>query len=128
MKNLAEFLASRRLHDDEQAALPESGACINCGADLSESRLYQEYRVCDRCRYHYSLGAHGRVGVLLDPGSFRESNRSLISVDPLGFRAQPQFRKRMYEEQRRTGLADAIVTGTGAIAGRRVVLGALDFR
>ncbi|MHB8574528.1 MAG: carboxyl transferase domain-containing protein [Dehalococcoidia bacterium] len=128
MKNLAEFLAARRLHDDEQAELPESGACINCGVGLQESELYRSFGVCNNCRFHYSVGAHRRIDLLVDPGSFRESNRSLISVDPIGFRAQPHFRKRIYDEQRRTGLADAIVTGTGRIAGRRVVVAAIDFR
>lgn len=128
MKNLAEFLAARRFHDSEQAELPESGTCINCSADLAESQLYREYRVCERCRFHYSLGAHRRIELLVDPGSFRESNRSLVSVDPLSFRAQAQYRRRIFEEQRRTGLSDAIATGTGAIAGRRVVVAAIDFR
>ncbi len=128
MKNLAEFLAARRYHDSEQAHSPEAGTCINCDADLADSALYHDYRICEKCRFHYSLGAHRRIELLLDPGSFRESNRSLISLDPLGFRAQAQFRRRMYAEQRRTGLSDAIVTGNGAIAGRRLVVAAIDFR
>ena len=128
MKNLAEFLAARRFHDSEQPVLPEAGNCINCGADLAESQLYREYRICERCRYHYSVGAHRRVELLVDPGSFRESNRSLVSMDPLSFRAQAQYRRRIFQEQRRTGLSDAIVTGTGSIAGRRIVLAVLDFR
>ena len=72
MKNLAEFLAARRFHDSEQPVLPEAGNCINCGADLAESQLYREYRICERCRYHYSVGAHRRVELLVDPGSWVE--------------------------------------------------------
>ncbi len=128
MKNLAEFLAARRFHDSEQGQTSEAGTCINCEANLADSALYRDYRICEQCRFHYSLGAHRRIELLVDPGSFRESNRSLISIDPLGFRAQAQFRRRMYEEQRRTGLSDAIVTGTGAIAGRRLMVAAIDFR
>src|SRR5579859_3563867 len=128
MKNLAEFLASRRLQDTERAELPDSGACINCGADLADAPLYLEMRVCPSCRFHYSLGAHRRIELLADPGSFRESNRSLISVDPLNFRAQTRYRRRVQEEQNRTGLADAAVTGSCSIAGRRIAIAALDFR
>jgi len=128
MKSISEFLAARRLHDSEQAELPESGACINCGADLSGSQLYHDFRVCDRCRFHYTLGAHRRIEMLVDRGSFRESNRSLISLDPLSFRAQASYRRHVFEEQRRTGLADAIVTGTGSVAGRKVVVAVIDFR
>lgn len=128
MKNLAEFVAGRRLQDNEQAELPESGQCINCGADLRESAEYQNLRVCHNCRYHYSLGAHRRIELLADPHSFRERDRALVSVDPLNFRAQARFRHRIQEEQRRTGLADAVVTGTATIAGRKAVLAAVDFR
>jgi acetyl-CoA carboxylase carboxyl transferase subunit beta len=128
MKSLAEFLAAKRLHDSEQAVLPDSGTCINCGTDLAESKLYQEFRVCDQCRFHYSIGAHRRVELLVDDGTFRESNRSLISVDPIHFSAPTGFKRRIQDEQRRTGLADAIVTGTGRIAGRKVVIAAVDFR
>src|SRR5581483_6982154 len=128
MKNLAEFLAARRLQDTERADAADVSVCINCAAALGEAALYREIRVCPSCRFHYSLGAHRRIELLADPGSFRDSNRSLISVDPLNFRAQVRYRRRMQEEQRRTGLADAAVTGTCLIAGRRVAIAALDFR
>ncbi len=128
MKNLAEFVASRRLQDVEQVELPDSGLCINCGADLSESQTYRDLRVCQRCRYHYSLGAHRRIELLADAGSFHERDRALISVDPINFRAQEGYRRRFQEEQRRTGLSDAVVTGAATIAGRRVVLAVVDFR
>jgi acetyl-CoA carboxylase carboxyl transferase subunit beta len=128
MKNLAEFLAAKRFQDSERAELPDEGRCIACDADLSESLAFRDYRVCDRCGFHYSLGAHRRLSLLLDPGSFRESNRSLVSVDPLAFHAGVRFRRRIFAEQRRTGLPDAVVTGSGTIAGRRVVVAAIDFR
>ncbi len=128
MKNLAEFLAARRLQDTERAEDADAAVCINCGADLSDAALYRESRICPSCRFHYSLGAHRRIELLADPGSFRESNRSLISVDPLNFRAQVRYRRRFQEEERRTGLADAAVTGSCLIAGRRVAIAALDFR
>jgi acetyl-CoA carboxylase carboxyl transferase alpha subunit/acetyl-CoA carboxylase carboxyl transferase beta subunit len=128
MKNIAEFLAAKRFHDPEQIAAPESGACLNCGATLADYPLYGEFRVCGNCRFHYSLGAHRRIELLVDPGSFHEGNRALISIDPIGFRAQVTYKRRFFDEQRRTGLADAVVTGTGRIAGRKAVFAAVDFR
>lgn len=128
MKNLAEFVAARRLQDIDPAELPESGTCINCNADLRESQSYRDLRVCHQCRYHYSLGAHRRIALLADAGSFRERDRALISVDPLNFRAQEGYRRRFLAEARRTGLSDAVVYGTATIAGRPVVLAVVDFR
>src|SRR5437763_9726564 len=126
MKSISELLAGRRFQDSDRAEPSESGTCINCNADLSESELYRELRVCDRCRFHYSLGAHRRIAAIVDAGSFKESNRSLISVDPLSFTARGRYRRDLFEEQRRTGLADAVVTGSATLAGRPLTVAAVD--
>src|SRR6202043_2817497 len=55
-------------------------------------------------------------------------HRSLISIDPLSFAGETSYRRRVLEEQRRTGMADAIVTGTATIRGRPIVLSVIDFR
>src|SRR5579884_1185447 len=128
MRNLSEILAGRRFHDSEQTESTEPDSCMNCGADLATSALYRELRVCERCRFHYSLGAHRRIAAVVDAGSFKESNRSLISIDPLSFRARQRYRQRVFEEQRRTGLADAVITGSATLAGRPLTIAAVDFR
>src|SRR5947209_7924787 len=124
MKSITDLLAGRRFHDSERAEFDDSGTCINCGADLSDSALYRELRICGSCRVHYSLGAHRRIDAIVDAGSFRESDRSLISIDPLSFRARDRYRRRLFAEQKRTGLADAVVAGRATLAGRPLVVAA----
>lgn len=129
MKNLAELLASlRERHPADRPVADETGACIDCGASLTGSELYERYRVCPRCSFHYTISADERIALLVDSGSFRETQRALISIDPLSFSGQTAYRRRFFEEQRRTGLTDAIVTGTATIRGRRLVLAVIDFR
>lgn len=82
--------------------------------------------MCHACRFHYTIGARERIESLVDPGSFRENNRALISIDPIAFARS--YKRRLFDEERRTGLADAIVTGTARMDGRPVVLAVLDFR
>jgi acetyl-CoA carboxylase carboxyl transferase subunit beta len=109
---------------DEQRA-PQR--CLACGADLRESRSFERYRVCHACEFHFHLTAHERAALLLDPGSFHEDDRGITSIDPLSFVARRSYRSRVIAAQRRTGLTESVLTGTGSLAGRDVVIAVLDF-
>lgn len=129
MRNLADLLTfvigPRREQKDELPVEIES--CLVCGESLRDAETYRRYRVCPGCRFHYSLPARQRIELLADPGSFKESNRSLVSLDPLSFSSRVPYRSRFFEDQKRTGLTDAIVTGTCRIGGRQTVIAVLDF-
>ncbi len=101
--------------------------CLACDADLKDSRSYEGHRVCHACGHHYHLNARERVGSILDPGSFHETDRSVTALDPIQFRERQSYRRRVLEAQRRTGLAESALTGTGTLYGREVVIAALDF-
>src|SRR3712207_6267891 len=127
MKNLAELLASlRQPHHDPEDAAAEQTTCLSCGAALRDAPEYVQFRVCPSCRFHYNVSARRRIGLLVDPGTFRETNRSYIALDPISF--AKEYRRRVLDEQRRTGLSDAIITGTARIGGHRAVLAVIDFR
>ncbi|MFH1485802.1 MAG: acetyl-CoA carboxylase carboxyltransferase subunit alpha/beta, partial [Chloroflexota bacterium] len=131
MKNLADFLAGLSTHrkEEEEEHLEEidEQRCLSCGFDLSSSELYRRYRVCEQCRFHYNLSARERTDLLADSGTFKETNRSLTSLDPLSFSSKTPYRKHIFEAQARTGLIDAAVTGLCTIGGKPVVLIVLDF-
>ncbi len=101
--------------------------CLACDARLAGSGAYRRHRVCHACGHHYHLDARERVASVLDPGSFRETDRSVTALDPIQFRERQPYRRRVLEAQRRTGLAEAALTGTGTLYGREVVIAALDF-
>jgi len=122
---LGAFAGHRRGERDE--ALAEIESCLSCGADLPGSELFQRYRVCPECRFHYTLSARQRIELLADSGTFREVNRSLGSLDPLSFSGQVSYRQRLVEAQKRTGLKEAIVTGVCHIGGNRTLIAVLDF-
>jgi acetyl-CoA carboxylase carboxyl transferase subunit beta len=107
-------------------AEPARERCLSCNADLGGSRSFERYRVCHSCGFHFHLSAAERLASLLDPGSFHESDRGVTSIDPLSFGKQ-SYRSRVITAQRRTGLAEAAVTGRGQIVGREVVVAFLDF-
>jgi len=127
VRNVAGLLRSVPKRGREEEVLSARETCLVCGADLLESELYARHRVCPVCRFHYSLTARERIESLADPGSFRETNRAVTSIDPLSFSSRVPYKRRLFKEQRRTGLTEAAVTGTCTVGGSPVVLIVLDF-
>jgi len=50
------------------------------------------------------------------------------SADPLGFEDTKKYKDRVKETIKKTGLNDAVITGTGKINGRSVAFGCMDFK
>src|SRR5215203_1769812 len=99
--------------------------CEKCGQPIYEKDLRARFNVCPHCEFHYPLSAPERIRLLTDTGSFQERDGSIVADDPLGFE---DYRQRLEKARAKTGLDDAILSGTGAIGGRRVALAVLDFR
>jgi acyl-CoA carboxylase subunit beta len=101
--------------------------CPSCGIDLYGAELFEIFGVCPSCHRHFSLPARERLTLVVDPGTFQETNAALISVDPLVFHDQLPFPDRLAEAQERSGVAEAVITGIGEIGGQAAVLVLLDF-
>ena len=101
--------------------------CIVCDLDLEDSEFFEIFRVCPQCHFHYSMSARERIDSLVDTNSFSEFNRAVVSLDPLSFASGQSYNDSLFQDQRRTGLSEAVVTGTAAIAGTPVMLIVLDF-
>ncbi len=101
--------------------------CLVCDQSMAFSDLYAQLHVCPICRFHYSLTARERIDSLADAESFHEINRSVSSLDPLSFSSRGSYKQRIFRDQRRTGLTEAVVTGRCSISGSPVMLIALDF-
>ena len=128
VRNLTDLLSSviKRGRAEEKVAATRD-TCLVCDSSLVESQSYAQHRVCDVCGFHYSITARERINSLADPASFREINRSIISLDPLSFSSRDSYKQRIFRDQRRTGLTEAVVTGTCTIGGSPAVLIVLDF-
>ena len=102
-------------------------ACLICQTDLADSELYARHRVCHVCGFHYSMSARERIDSLIDMETFHEINRSVTSTDPLSFSSRGSYKQRIFQDQKRTGLTEAVVTGTCAVGGCPAMLIVLDF-
>ena len=101
--------------------------CLVCEEAISESPIYLKYRLCPHCRFHYSLTARERIDLVADRGSFKETNASIASYSPLSFSSRAAYPRRLSQDQTRTGLTEACVTGTCTIAESKTMMAVLDF-
>ena len=130
MRNLAEFLVhlfSRDSDVDHAYLSAVHERCLLCEEPISESQTYLSYRVCPFCRFHYTLSARDRIDLLADKGTFKESHKYISSVAPISFSRRGAYRKFLSQDQNRTGLTEAAVTGRCRIDGVEIMLVVLDF-
>jgi acetyl-CoA carboxylase carboxyl transferase subunit beta len=100
--------------------------CEDCGETIFRQEAARLMSVCPQCGYHMYLSASDRVRWVLDEGTFEEWDAELMPTDPLGFSDKKAYAERLKSEQKRTGLRDAALTGTGMIRARRVAFGVTD--
>lgn len=100
--------------------------CGGCQASIFAKTLLENLNVCPECGYHEKVSAKERIEQVLDSGTFTEWDADLMPADPLQFEDKKPYRERLKAEQKRTGLTDAAITGTGMIRARRVAFGVTD--
>jgi acetyl-CoA carboxylase carboxyl transferase subunit beta len=101
--------------------------CDNCGVILYIKHLKENQRVCFGCHFHLQMDSSERIQNLIDAGTWRPLDETMSPGDPLEFRDQKPYIDRLKEAQERTGLQDALQTGTGLLDGIPVALGVMDF-
>ncbi|MBL6724739.1 MAG: acetyl-CoA carboxylase carboxyltransferase subunit beta [Rubripirellula sp.] len=100
--------------------------CPGCGASIYRKEIEQRLNVCPKCDHHFYVSAKQRIIQVLDEGTFEPMNEHLTPTDPLEFADRRRYADRLVAEQKRTGLTDAVLTGTGMIRARRVALAVTD--
>ncbi|MQG53970.1 MAG: acetyl-CoA carboxylase carboxyl transferase subunit beta [SAR202 cluster bacterium] len=130
LRNLANFLVhlfNRDGKTDRTYLSVVHDRCLFCEEPISDSPSYLIYRVCPFCRFHYNVTARQRVELLADKGTFKESYKYVSSMDPLSFSRRSRYRKFLAQDQSRTGLTEAAVTGRCRIGDIETVMIVLDF-
>jgi acetyl-CoA carboxylase carboxyl transferase subunit beta len=102
--------------------------CDSCNNTLYEGELVENLRVCKYCGNHLALSAPERIEMLADDASFAEIDGDLGPCDPLEFVGAKTYAVSLDGARAKSGLPEAVVTGTATIDGAKVVIGAMDFR
>ncbi len=100
--------------------------CAGCHNAIYRKEAEKRLNVCPECDYHFYVSAKDRIGQVLDEGTFEEWDVDLRPADPLEFEDKRKYVDKLRLEQKRTGLNDAAITGTGMIRARRVAFGVTD--
>ncbi|NJM87149.1 MAG: acetyl-CoA carboxylase, carboxyltransferase subunit beta [Hydrococcus sp. RU_2_2] len=102
--------------------------CEACGVLAYTKDLKTNQLVCSECDHHMFVDSEERIRQLIDPKTWNPLDESLSPTDPLQFRDRKAYGDRIKEMQEKTGLTDAVQTGTGLIDGLPIALGVMDFR
>ena len=101
--------------------------CEACGVLAYTKDLRANQMVCLECNHHRRVGSDERIRQLIDSNTWKPLDESLRPTDPLKFRDRKSYSDRLRETQEKTGLVDAVQTGTGQIEGLPIALGVMDF-
>lgn len=96
--------------------------CPGCKYTIYQKDLGSE-RICPHCGYTFRISAQERLALTIDMGTFLEMFKGIETQDPLNF---PGYRKKLTLMREKTGLDEAVVTGTALIKGKKVALGIMD--
>jgi len=102
--------------------------CEECCETLYNKTLEENFKVCPKCNYHFVLGSYERIHTIIDAGTFEESDKDMISVDPLDFKGPKTYKDKLNQDREATQLKDAVITGEGLINKKAVVIAVTDSR
>ena len=101
--------------------------CPSCSQAIYRNELEENLHVCPGCQHHFRIAARRRLEWLVDPDSFEETHREVLSQDPLNFKVGKEtYAERVERARTDSGLDEALLTGFGAVEGHRAVFGAMD--
>jgi len=110
-----------------KVSIPTTLKCPSCGTVHPRAALEANLYICMGCNHYLPMPARARIAMLADKDTFRELDRELVSVDPLGFADHKSYRVRLEEARRETGTREAVTTGFCRIGSHRAVLVVFDF-
>ncbi len=99
--------------------------CGDCGEMIHSLDLKQNLLVCPKCEHHFPIGSRERIELIADKGSFTETDANLFSKNPLGFK---NYAEKVATLREKTGLNDAVVTGSLTIHGKPSMIAVMDFK
>ena len=85
--------------------------CQGCGEILYSERLSQNHFVCPGCSHHFRYSAPQYLSLLLDEGSFEETDDAITSADPLEFVDLKPYAERLRQARAKSGRESAVITG-----------------
>jgi acetyl-CoA carboxylase carboxyl transferase subunit beta len=101
--------------------------CEGCGEIIHHKQLEANLFTCGKCNFHFRITSKDYISILMDKGTYRESDSKMKSNDPLKFADSKKYIDRINDAIQKTGIYDAVRTGSGQLDGLDVVFACMDF-
>jgi len=101
--------------------------CDQCRNIIWKKDLDENLQVCPRCQRHFRITATQRLELLFDESEYEAFDTNLASTDPLQFVDIKPYNERLRRAQDTVGLKDAIINARGELAGRDVIISAMEY-
>ncbi|YP_002149743.1 acetyl-CoA carboxylase beta subunit (chloroplast) [Cicer arietinum] len=118
--------------------------CESCYGLNYKKFFKSKMNICEHCGDHLKMSSSDRIELLIDPGTWNPRDEDMVSLDPIEFdpieldpieldpieldSEDEPYKTRLDSYQKRTGLSEAVQTGTGQINGIPVAIGIMDFQ
>ena len=99
--------------------------CPDCKKIMYTKELSENLNVCFNCGHHMPMTAYERIQAISDEGSFVEFDKGMTSANPLDF---PSYEEKLEKDKKKSGLNEAIVTGTATLDGVAYGVAVMDAR
>lgn len=99
--------------------------CNKCSQPVYAEDVKNNHFICPKCKGYFRIHAYRRIEMVADEGTFEEWDKEMEFKNPLDF---PGYDKKVAAAREKTGLNEAIVTGSCAINGQKAVIGVCDAR
>nr|YP_010423651.1 acetyl-CoA carboxylase carboxyltransferase beta subunit [Laportea decumana]USG97124.1 acetyl-CoA carboxylase carboxyltransferase beta subunit [Laportea decumana] len=140
--NESESSSTRTSTDDSDLTIRESSndldvtqkyrhlwvQCENCYGLNYKKFFKSKMNICEHCGCHLKMSSSDRIELLIDPGTWDPMDEDMASLDPIEFHSEEEpYKDRIDSYQTKTGLTEAVQTGTGKLKGIAVAIGVMDF-
>nr|YP_010688463.1 acetyl-CoA carboxylase carboxyltransferase beta subunit [Daphniphyllum chartaceum]WBR73219.1 acetyl-CoA carboxylase carboxyltransferase beta subunit [Daphniphyllum chartaceum] len=103
--------------------------CENCYGLNYKKFFKSKMHICEQCGYHLKMSSSDRIELSIDPGTWDPLDEDMVSLDPIEFHSEEEpYKDRIDTYQSKTGLTEAVQTGTGQLNGIPIAIGVMDFQ
>ena len=121
------FSKIRRQQPTKDEAPSHWVKCKACNSLMYYKEVENLLNVCPKCNFHMRITADKRIQMLADEGTFKEYDANLEPNDPLNFVDKKSYKKRIKENEEKTGRKSSAISGECLIDGKEVQLVVFDF-
>nr|UTM95685.1 acetyl-CoA carboxylase subunit beta [Heteroblemma sp. 842] len=103
--------------------------CEHCYGLNYKKFFKSKMNICEQCGYHLKMNSSDRIELSIDPGTWNPMDEDMVSLNPIEFHSEEEpYKNRIDSYQRKTGLTEAVQTGTGRLNGISIAIGVMDFQ